>query len=258
MRLAPLCAATAVVVALSSPASAAEPPDPDTEIARKHFKLGSDHYEHQDYAGALVEFETANKVKPAPAFDYNIGRCHDRLEHLPEAIAAYQRYVDSAPRDAAEVAARIKVLEARVADAAAQKQREDALRREEAERHAREQPVAPPAEAKRRSLVAPLVVGALALAAAAAGTGLVLSVAPDYNALADGPGRCARPCDASLVEPLKTRAYVGYALWGVAGAAVAADVALWVLALRGHRAEKVARLPLIVPTLGGVMAEGAF
>ena len=69
--------------------------DPDTEVARRHFRAGSAAYESGDYATALQEFERARLVKPLADLDYNIGRCHDRLEHYPEAIAAYQRFVDA-------------------------------------------------------------------------------------------------------------------------------------------------------------------
>src|ERR1700760_2437261 len=89
--------------------------DPDTEIARRHFQTGSIAYENGDYATALQEFERARLVKPLPGLDYNIGRCHDRLEQVPQAIAAYQRFLDATQNDAerAEVGARIAVLRAR-------------------------------------------------------------------------------------------------------------------------------------------------
>ena len=254
-------------------ASAREENDPDTEIARRHFNVGRTFYEQADYEHALEEFESANKVRPAPAFDYNIGRCHDRLEHLPQAIASYQRYVDANPVDAAEVRDRIRVLAARQAEAEAAaeavrqkeatQQRAEPQKADDANKRAREQAAPPlttppPKQGHSPSLVAPLVVGALALVAAAAGTALVVTVAPDYNALASGPGRCQRPCDPSLIDPLKTRADLGYALFGLAGAAAATDVVLWVLALRGHGVDKPAHALLVVPTLGGALAEGTF
>ena len=40
--------------------------DPDTEIARRHFKAGSTAYEAGDYVTALQEFERARLVKPLP------------------------------------------------------------------------------------------------------------------------------------------------------------------------------------------------
>jgi tetratricopeptide (TPR) repeat protein len=92
--------------------------DPDTEVARKHFEKGSEHYRAGHYDLALEEFEASRRAKKLPAFDYNIGRCLDRLERYADAVAAYRRYVDAAPfdTDAPDVKARIAELEARLAE----------------------------------------------------------------------------------------------------------------------------------------------
>jgi tetratricopeptide (TPR) repeat protein len=103
-------------VALAASGATRAADDPDTEVARKHFAKGRHFYDVEDYPAALAEFEAARKVKPLPALDFNIGRCDDRLERYPEAIAAYERYVSSTPppTDAAEVRERIKVLRGRL------------------------------------------------------------------------------------------------------------------------------------------------
>src|SRR5689334_6730252 len=75
----------------------ADEEDPDTEVAKRHFREGSAAYERRDYAAALREFEAARAVKPVPQLDYNIGRCHDRLERYPEAVAEYKSYVAAQP-----------------------------------------------------------------------------------------------------------------------------------------------------------------
>src|SRR5207247_2417653 len=84
-----------------APASAAgDPPalaDPDTEAARRHLDHGAELYSRREYAEALGEFETANRIKPLPAFDYNIARCLDRLERWAAAADAYERYAASLP-----------------------------------------------------------------------------------------------------------------------------------------------------------------
>lgn len=89
--------------------------DPDVEIARRHFEAGTAEYNAGRYAAAIVEFEAARKVKALPAFDFNIARCHDRLEHVREAIDAYERYAATAPSDVIEVRARVAVLRQRLA-----------------------------------------------------------------------------------------------------------------------------------------------
>jgi tetratricopeptide (TPR) repeat protein len=104
----------AVIALLLYPAlGAAQTYDPDTEAARRHFALGSQRYEQGDYPGALVEFEAARKLKPLAELDYNVARCHDRLEHYPQALAEYKKYLKQKPD--AEVQERVKLLEERVA-----------------------------------------------------------------------------------------------------------------------------------------------
>jgi tetratricopeptide (TPR) repeat protein len=90
--------------------------DPDTTAARRHFDAGLHYYDHEDFKGALAEFQAARRSKPLPAFDYNIGRCYDRLEMYNEAIDLYERYLRAAPQssDAAEVRGRIDALKERV------------------------------------------------------------------------------------------------------------------------------------------------
>src|SRR5437660_1352841 len=129
--------------------------DPDTELAQRLFNEGAAAYAAHDYARALDRFEAARRLKPLPAFDYNIARCHDRLGHAREAVDGYQRYLDTGPADAAEVRDRVTVLRARIE--------------------------APPPP--RRKLAAPIAVGVLSLALIATGGGLVGSVGPDYDAL---------------------------------------------------------------------------
>jgi tetratricopeptide (TPR) repeat protein len=104
-----------VVLGVAAPLWAAEA-DPDVEIAQRHFAMGREYYATSDYQRALDEFEAARKIKPLPAFDFNIARCYDRMERFAEARAAYQRYVSSSPtpEDADEVRRRIEVLDERI------------------------------------------------------------------------------------------------------------------------------------------------
>lgn len=109
-----LCLALLGGVLLCGVARAEEPVvDPDTEIAQRHFRAGRDLYARGEYERALAEFETTRRRRPSPAIEFNIGRCHDRLEHVDEAIAAYQRYLAASPAasDAEEVRARVLLLE---------------------------------------------------------------------------------------------------------------------------------------------------
>ena len=89
--------------------------DPDEEAARRHFDVGVDLYAQGHYPQAIAEFETARRIKPSAAFDYNIGRCHDHMEAWAAAADEYERYLAAAPNapETAELKKRIVVLRAR-------------------------------------------------------------------------------------------------------------------------------------------------
>jgi tetratricopeptide (TPR) repeat protein len=89
--------------------------DVDEELARRHFQAGLQQYSHKRYTEAVKEFEAARKLKPLPAFDYNIGRCYEFSEQWKEAVEAYERYLAASPKasDAVELRERIKVLRER-------------------------------------------------------------------------------------------------------------------------------------------------
>jgi len=89
--------------------------DVDEELARRHFAAGLQNYSAHHYAEAIREFEAARKLKPLPAFDYNIGRCYDLSEKWKEAADAYERYLAASPNavDAVTLRVRIKTLRER-------------------------------------------------------------------------------------------------------------------------------------------------
>jgi tetratricopeptide (TPR) repeat protein len=75
--------------------------DPVTR-ARTHFEAGSALYRVGNYNDALREFQLGYQLAPRPRFLLNIGQCHRKLDDLPQARAALQRFLDEAPADAAE------------------------------------------------------------------------------------------------------------------------------------------------------------
>ena len=93
--------------------------DPDTESARRHFQRGAELYDRGAYAEAVREFETAKRIKPAPAFEYNVARCRDRLEQWGAAADGYERYLVAVPNapERDELRARIVELRARAGGA---------------------------------------------------------------------------------------------------------------------------------------------
>lgn len=207
--------------------------DPATEIAKGHFHTGIALYNAEQYERAIVEFEAARQLKPLPAFDFNIGRCYDRLNRKREAIVEYRRYVRRTPTpdDAAMVGDRLVELET-------------ALLAEErvTTATATATPVPPwrePPRAGRSATVAGIVVGAAGLALAAGGiTCGVLGdqAAAELSALS----RDARPYDPSLAQRFDTNRALEGALLGIGTAAVVTGVALIVVgrlkAKRAHHA----------------------
>jgi hypothetical protein len=69
-----------------------------------------------EYPHALEEFEAARRIKESPELDYNIARCHDRLEHYREAVTFYERFLEARPGspDAPELRQRVSVLRQRL------------------------------------------------------------------------------------------------------------------------------------------------
>jgi tetratricopeptide (TPR) repeat protein len=85
----------------------------NVEIAKQRFALGDLLYRSERYREAVVEFEAAHKLAPGrPDFDYNIGRCYDKLRDWDRAISAYTRYVESTPTplDAEQILQHIEEL----------------------------------------------------------------------------------------------------------------------------------------------------
>ena len=76
------------VICLVSALASAQPADPDTEAAKRHFDRGKALYEQQRYDEALGEFETARALKPLPELLYNIGRTQERREEWAAAANA--------------------------------------------------------------------------------------------------------------------------------------------------------------------------
>ena len=76
---------------VTSGAATAEPPVPEnapdarTAEARRHFRSGTDLYQHGNYAGALAEFEAAYESKPGPGSLQNVALCQKALLRYAEA-----------------------------------------------------------------------------------------------------------------------------------------------------------------------------
>jgi hypothetical protein len=225
--------------------------DPDTEIARRHFDKGTAFYNEGRYAEAIGEFEAARKTKPLPAFDFNIARAHDRLEHPREAIAAYEHYLAGAPTapDAAEVRARVAVLMQRLGEGAPP----DAAARGSASLPPPPADSSPPPLARRRVYTWAVGGAGVALLAGSLVAGLVAN--SRYGTLkgecaADGSCNGATAPDAQgLIDGGHAGGLASDVLLGVGLAAVVTGVVLFFVEGR-HPVER--RAWRLAPAAGGV------
>ena len=215
--------------------------DPDVEVARKHFVLGSSRYAAGDYVGALAEFELAKRARPVAALDFNIARCLDRLERYSEAIVAYRLYVEAAPNapDAGTVRERIALLEKRSTQVRPSPPAEPppvpALEptRAPTSSPANNVTAAPPASPQpsisSRYLVPGILTGVTGVTLVT-GAALLGVLANKYDRANSAEG--CRPCTDGEIAPLRRYQAAGYAMMGISGALLVVDVALFVVAAR--------------------------
>lgn len=214
--------------AAATPAAAT--PAPTTpeqfEASRAEYSAGAAAYEHGDYDVALVHFQAAYKLAPSPELWFNIGRCHERLGRWTAAASAYESYLAGKPTvdDAAQIREHISDLRLRAAEAARLAQPPPA-------------PAPPPPAPPSRSLRAPAIaLAAVTVALAAGGVGTYFSEWSDYQSRR---AACQSQCTAAALDGLRSRVQTAEvaaaALWAVAGAALVADVTLWILDARQHR-----------------------
>jgi tetratricopeptide (TPR) repeat protein len=180
-----------------------------TRLAKEQFLRGKQRYADRKYADAIQSFRAAAALQPSPILDYNIGRCHEMLGQLDEAIAAFRRYLDG-KKDAAnraEVKARIQALRARKRAArqpAASDPYEDLERSQARRSPAASAPASRPAVAAARPAGADEPGAPRRPAAAAAGDDL-----PHEAALPSSWGRApaaatARPAPPASPAPPRT------------------------------------------------------
>jgi tetratricopeptide (TPR) repeat protein len=65
--------------------------------AKALFAEGNQHYNLGEFTQALDKYKLAYRVKPLPAFQFNIAQCHRKLSQHKEAIAMYQAYLVDVP-----------------------------------------------------------------------------------------------------------------------------------------------------------------
>lgn len=188
---------------------AAEVSPADLQRAKELYDNGALLYEEGNYQAAILAFQQSLAISGAPALNYNIANCYERLGKLTEARDALNLYRAVAPSDERErLDRRLAAIEQRIAEEAAK-------------------PVAPPPAAVTPAPVAPTtstttksgggakwaVFGA-GVAVGVVGGGLITYGWADSKAAYEAGDRDTYETDRLLNQ-------IGY---GVAGAGLAAAV----------------------------------
>nr|MBK7064962.1 PEGA domain-containing protein [Deltaproteobacteria bacterium] len=104
--------------AVATPAATAPPATAEVLAeARRAYGEGTEHFNAGRFAEALASFERAFALRANPVVLKPIAECHERLGHVPEAIAALERYLSELPTaaDHAQLEARLATLRQRPA-----------------------------------------------------------------------------------------------------------------------------------------------
>ncbi len=90
-------AAVVVAAGLIAGARPARADDDVTARARAHYEMGLHLFDAREHDQALIEFITANELKPRPAAVFMMAQCEYLLGRLKEARTHYQDYVKQSP-----------------------------------------------------------------------------------------------------------------------------------------------------------------
>jgi tetratricopeptide (TPR) repeat protein len=131
----------------------------DAEQARALFAKGGSEYDLGHFEAALGFFESAYKLKNAPALLYNIAQCHRQLGNLAMARTTYRAFLSKQPGGKAADIARERLEEVdRAIDAQAKAR--NATPTELSPMNPKESKIEPPALAEGKPSVAPAPVPA--------------------------------------------------------------------------------------------------
>ena len=96
-----------------------------TDRAKALFAEGNQHFNLGEMTPALELYKRAYRIKPLPAFLFNIAQCHRKLGHYQEAITMYQTYLTSVPDAANKATIESLIAESKQALADEQKRAQD-------------------------------------------------------------------------------------------------------------------------------------
>jgi Tetratricopeptide repeat len=249
----------AVLLAAVAPAHAITE---EEERAKAHFLAGQSYYDQASYTDALREFNEAYRISKRPALLYNLARCHEALEQLPEAVQMLQRYLEEDPTtsDREAVETRIRNLKERIERSKKPPEPPPAPVTQPPApapvvQTAAPAPAPPPPPPRKRLytwIVGGIGVGALA---AALGTGVASQLS--YNSLnSQCTGSVCNPSvDGGAQHKIDAGKHLALAtdiLWPIGAAAVATGVVLFFVEGRHPKEHASLVVPFVGPSLGGL------
>jgi tetratricopeptide (TPR) repeat protein len=89
--------AFALALAMSARAARAAGAAAEPNDAKARYMSGQSHYNLNEFAEALQDFKEAYRLRPDPAFLFNIAQCERQLGNLEEAIKFYRSYLRNKP-----------------------------------------------------------------------------------------------------------------------------------------------------------------
>lgn len=229
----------ATAFSLDAPEATEE--DDNRTRAMEAYRRGTELYNAAEFEEALASFEEAATLYASPDFQFNIGKCYERLGKHEQAVHHYKTYLRTSedPPDRAVVENSISDLEARIAADA------------EAEEKARQLEVAPPPEpAEPPPSGKPLVIAGGALLGVGLGVGLGgglgfgLPVNRDNATLGEvldnNPEQLTFAEAEDLAARARTNQTLEFVMIGMGGALVVTGAALLALGVKRNKARAAA------------------
>ncbi|MBA3396677.1 MAG: tetratricopeptide repeat protein [Deltaproteobacteria bacterium] len=115
-------AAFIVALGLAGRPAVADDGAAQPSAARAHHERAIRHFEAQQYAEAIVEFQAAYQIAPRPELLYGIAQAERLRGNCERAIVAYETYLRTAPKDRQAAAARANIERCRTEPTSSQQQ----------------------------------------------------------------------------------------------------------------------------------------
>lgn len=249
--------AIALCVLCSAPAVAQEG-EGFSEV-EKLYTQGATHFNRGQFSDALVKFQEAYKVYPAPNLLFNMARCYQALGQMDLAVTTYQRFtaqpgIDAATKQQAEK--KIEEIEAAV------KETGGARRTTAAAGTAAGAQKEPLSFSPWQYVL--LGVGGAAIIGGGVAMGLGFAKASDADNRRKDENLPATEYDA-LISDADTMKAIGYAMLGVGGALAITGAVLWIIEAMDAQGDaetaeepEVAFMPAALQGGGGLMVMGRF